>query len=511
MAKELAECIKLQTEADGLEGYLSITPGYDPAEVTAEILLAQLKAIGVVARWLDNTAVRDLAARCQSHPDVTYREMVAQGCAPTHGLPGSVDLHERIRARIREIEHRAESLKEANPERGEAEEGATDFRSQSAFIFVAAGQEVAVVNPPTDGLDGQNVFGETVAARPGKPCSMRLGSGVRLDEDNRVRASVHGVLKYKNNQISVSETLRVGGSVDYSTGNIDFTGDVEVVEQVRDCFVVDSGGSVQIKGLVEAATIRAKHELQLSGGMAGRETGEFFAGRGLRARYIDKTKGVVHSHCVIEKEMNWCDLTVYGEVDSPNAAMRGGRCSATKGMTIGVLGGAGCIATEVLIGHMPEPEALIDRIQGLIRELEGVVAEATARLDQLLAATSTVTDTLKKELDQIKAERKINMDRLSVLRLRAVSLVRQVDESTRYSLRIMHKACPGVRVWMPGYQIEVREEFKGPVEILLGKDHRVQLIDLKTGSALTTEGVLRIEKDETILPIPDPSAFQSAA
>lgn len=511
MAKDLAECIKLQTEAEGLEGYLVITPGYDPADVTAEVLLAQLQAIRLASRWLDNEAVRELAARCQSHPHLNYRELIARGCPPTHGQAGSIDLHEKIRGRIREIEHRTESLNAANPEGGDAGDQVTDFRSQSAFIFVHAGQEIATLSPPTDGLDGQSVYGETIAARKGKPCATLLGAGVVLDADNKVRATVHGVLDYRRNQIAVDETLHVGGSVDYSTGNIDFVGDVEVGNQVRDCFVVDSGGSVQIKGLVEAATIRAKHELQLSGGMAGREKGEFFAGGGLRARYIDRATGVVHSHCIIAKEMNSCDLTVYGEMNSPNAAMRGGRCSATRGMTIGVLGGAGGIATEVFIGHLPEPEGLIARIQELIRELEGAAAEATTRLDQLTAGSATVPDPLKDELKAITAEKREYDGRLSVLRTRGTKLADMVRESTKYSLRIMRKVSPGVRVWMPGWQIEIREEIKGPVEILLDKDHRVQLIDLRSNSPLTTEGVLRIQKDMTVLPIPDSSAFQQAA
>jgi len=510
MAKDLSECMKLQTENDGVDGYLAIAPGYDPAILTYETLLTQLNAIGVATRWLDTDAVNQLAASCQAAPNATNRAKVACACAPTHGIQGSLILHPTIADRLREIERRAETLiASSDPDLDSAE--AMDFRSQSAFIFVEQGQEIATLIPPTDGLDGQDVFGSTIPAKSGRPCPIELGDGLEVDGDQIVRATVDGVLRHSPIRIMVDETLKISESVDYSTGNIDFAGDVEVGDQVRDCFVVDSGGSVSIRGLVEAATVRARKELKLSGGMAGREKGEFFAGGGLHARYIDRTKGVVYSVCVIEKEMNSCDLTVFGAVESPNAAMRGGRCSATMGVTIGTLGGPGGIATEVYIGNLPEPTALIARTLGLIQELEGAAAEAKTRLEQLVAANATVSKSLQKELDAINGEIKTHDDRLDAVRNRALALTNRVLESTDCSVKILRKVCPGVRIWFPGFQVEVREEIKGPIAILLGRTGEVQMIDLQSNALLTTDGVLRIRKDNTILPIPDPAEFQRSA
>ena len=510
MAKDLSECMKLQTENDGVDGYLAIAPGYDPSILTTETLLVQLQAIGVAMRWLDNDAVKELALACQNAPHLCNRALVARGCGPTHGTPGALELHPKIAERIREIEHRAETLSaSADPELDSAE--VMDFRSQSAFIFVSPGQEIASLVLPTEGLDGQDVFGSTIPAKAGRPCPIELGDGVEVDENQVVRASVAGVLKHTALRLYVDETLKIEESVDYSTGNIDFSGDVEVSDQVRDCFVVDSGGSIKIRGLVEAATIRARKELNLTGGMAGREKGEFFAGGGLHARYIDRTKGVVYSTCVIEKEMNSCDLTVFGTVASPSAAMRGGRCTVTMGMTIGILGGAGGIATEVYIGDLPEPAGLIARTLELIQELEGAAAEAKTRLDQLAASTTTVSESHTKKLEGIKSEIDAHNEKLEAVRDRAAALTRRVQESTDCTLKIMRRVCPGVRIWFPGYQVEVREEIKGPIEIRLDHNRCVQLIDLQTDSVLTTQGVLRIEKDMTILPVPDLAEIQPSA
>jgi hypothetical protein len=79
MAKDLAECLKLQTESDGLEGYLVVHPGYDPQDVTAEILRIQLQATGVISSWIDKKALKDISARSQGDPDTVHRALSRSG------------------------------------------------------------------------------------------------------------------------------------------------------------------------------------------------------------------------------------------------------------------------------------------------------------------------------------------------------------------------------------------------------------------------------------------------
>jgi uncharacterized protein len=511
MAKDLAECLKLQTESDGLEGYLVVHPGYDRQDVTAEILRIQLQAAGVVSSWIDKKSLKDISARCQGDSDTVHRALVAVGAAPTHGLAGSFEAHESIRQRQLEISHRQKSLDELDGGSALDDDQATDFRSQSAYIFIKKDQEIGVLIPPTDGLDGQDIFGATIAARRGPPSPMELGSGVQLDEDQIVRADTHGVLKLSSLNISVDETLHIDGAVDYSTGNISFSGSIEVSKEVQDCFVVEAEGSVHIRGLVQAATIHTDRELILEGGMAGREKGVLYAGGGLSARYLDAVTGVVHGVCTIRNEINSCELLVHGHFDSPEAALRGGRSVATMGMTIGVLGGAGGITTEVLIGHLAEPERLIARTFDLIQELEGSAADAMTRLDQLKSNLAKITATQAEELTELEFEASHQGKLLASMRQKLVQLTELVEASTKHTLKIMRRACPGAKIWFPGFLVEIRRELKGPVEILLDQDGQIQLIDVNSGSSISTTDSLSIVEDLTVLPVLNMESLESAA
>ncbi len=511
MAKDLAECLKLQTESDGLEGYLVVTPGYCPKEVTADILRIQLQATGVASSWIDSKALQEVSARCQSDPDTVHRVLVAVGSAPTHGLSGSFEPQADIRKRLEEISRRKKSLDELEAGSQLDDEQATDFRSQSAFIFVTKGQEIGLLTQPTDGTDGQDVYGGTIPARRGPPSSIELGSGVRVDDDQVVRADTDGVLQLSSSEVSVDETLRINGAVDFSTGNIEFSGSVEVTKEVQDCFVVEANGPVHIRGLVQAASIRTDKDLTLDGGMAGREKGEFHAGGGLNARYLDAVTGVVFGECTIRNEINSCDLTVYGHFNSPDAALRGGRVVATMGMTIGMLGGAGGITTDVLIGHLAEPERLLARTFELIQELEGSAADARARLGQLKDNLAKMTASQAEELTELEFEASHQDSLLGSMREKMIRLTELVQASTKHTLTITRRACRGARVWFPGYLVEIRDELKGPVEILLDKEGQIQLIDVNSGASLPMAGCLDIVEDLTVMPLPGVGSLESAA
>jgi len=511
MPKDLAECLKLQTESDGLEGYLVINPGYDPQEVTAEVLRIQIQATGIASNWIDTKSLVEISARCQGDSEAVHRALVAVGAAPTHGLSGSFEPTKVIQQRLQEISHRQKSLEELEVGSELDDDQVLDFRSQSAFIFVKKNQEIGKLTPPTDGLDGQDVFGATIAAKRGPPSSIELGPGVRVDKDQIVRAQTNGVLELSSTEISVDDTLFVDGAVDFATGNIAFTGSVEVTREVQDCFVVESEGTVRIGGLVQAATIRTDQELILDGGMAGREKGVFYAGGGLSARYLDAVSGVVHGECTVSNEVNSCDLTVYGHIRSPEAALRGGRTVATMGMTIGVLGGAGGITTDVLIGHLAEPERLVTRTLDLMQEVEGSAADARARLDQLKDNLAKMTASQAEELTELEFEASRKTDLLVSMREKVTRLIHSVRTSTKHTLTITRKACQGSRIWFPGFLVEVRSELKGPVEILLGADGQIQLIDVNSGSPLPTDKALSIVEDLTILPVPSSESLESAA
>ena len=106
-------------------------------------------------------------------------------------------------------------------------------------------------------------------------------------------AQTAGVLQFRANKITISQALVIDDYVDFSTGNIDFDGDVQVRRGVRDKFRIRATGKVEVQGLIEAAHIETGGDFEAATGMAAKETGRVQIGGSLTAKYLECVHGTV--------------------------------------------------------------------------------------------------------------------------------------------------------------------------------------------------------------------------
>ena len=85
----------------------------------------------------------------------------------------------------------------------------------------------------------------------------------------------------------VSEVLEIPGDVDYSTGHIDFPGDVIVQGQIKQGFKVKAGGSLTCAKTMEASEIQCGGDLVTDQGILGGAGSTVKAGGQIRAKFIE--------------------------------------------------------------------------------------------------------------------------------------------------------------------------------------------------------------------------------
>ena len=84
---------------------------------------------------------------------------------------------------------------------------------------------------------------------------------------------LYGNLYIEEYLICVNEVFTVEGDVDYETGHLDVSGDLEVKGNVRSGFDVCSGGNIIIRGMVELnAYVFAKGDIEITRGIIGKPT-----------------------------------------------------------------------------------------------------------------------------------------------------------------------------------------------------------------------------------------------
>ena len=90
--------------------------------------------------------------------------------------------------------------------------------------------------------------------------------------------------------IEVVNTYVVNGDVDYSTGNIQFNGNVVINGTVPDGFEVKAEGDIVVMKIAESARLEAGRDIIIKGGVQGKGKGLVSAGRDIRSA-TPRTRG----------------------------------------------------------------------------------------------------------------------------------------------------------------------------------------------------------------------------
>lgn len=167
-------------------------------------------------------------------------------------------------------------------------DGNLDYRAQNYFQPVFQDGTICEIHLPTEGTPGLNLRAEEVPAKPGEPAKITPGKNTHISEDGtELLADIDGDVVYEQGLFVVRSTMQVPGDVDYSTGNINFMGDVHIKGNVRDKFIVRATGSVIVDGLLESAIIDADGDVIIAGGVLGDGEGTIRSRGNVRAKFME--------------------------------------------------------------------------------------------------------------------------------------------------------------------------------------------------------------------------------
>src|SRR5699024_8636400 len=110
---------------------------------------------------------------------------------------------------------------------------------------VKKGEKLATVVSPTAGIDGMNVYGQTVPAQQGRPSEMVAGKNVVYHNDHQAfYAIIEGQISINGHSIDVQPVYEVKESLSMKTGNLDFVGSIIIHGDVPTGYTVKAEGDV---------------------------------------------------------------------------------------------------------------------------------------------------------------------------------------------------------------------------------------------------------------------------
>lgn len=477
----LDKVARVSVSSDGLRATLQIQPGAEASDITPEAVEAILASRGVRPSEATARAAESLARSLAENPGVMAEAIAAEGVPAIDGKDGHFELAQDI------------ADKTKPPESDEDGQPVIDHYGRSAFIIVTEGQLLGVIHPHTDAQDGMDVRGKLIKAVIGRPCPLVLDDSIEQKPDGSVYALKRGRLELLPTSLRIEPVLEIDESVDFSTGNVDFPGDVVIRKGVRDCFRVDVGGSLEVVELVEAASIQAKGSITLRRGMAGRGKGELVTGGDLEAKYLDGVHARIAYDLRIQRELTNCNTVVGRSLHANTCTVVGGELHVRFGGSVRSLGGEAEASTIIRLGSDPQLDELARLLEDTLPQSTAAISKAMQELQDLQKIGSRLTATQAETMTSLQFEIMNGQAKQPAIRGAIEQVLLAYEKLHGATLTVEKAIMPGVVIQFGGQSATVRELIKGPVQIALDQSGAIVLKDPGSGSSTPLAAKAKIQ------------------
>ncbi len=352
--------ITLTVSKDAMSAILTIDEGKSGGEpLSVAFLTKALKKAGVIFGIKEDNLQTAVENTLFGQPIVA-----AEGTYPVHQISSKPEYFFET--------DRGKPFKELSYNR-------MDLRELNFIQNKKKGELLARLSDPVHPADGQDVYGNVISAKTDSgAAALRGGKGTERSLDgNEIRAAVDGNVKLKGGTVIVEPLITVE-NVDYSNGNMDFNGAIDIRGRVADGFTIRAEGDIQIGKSVSRVHITSGGDMILKAGISGNDEGTLVCGGDLYARYIENAEVECRGNLYVEEAVMHSKIKADGDIilAGKRAEIFGGTVVAGGSIICKKLGNINEPFTELHVGMLPETYRAL--LHG-----EGEVKETASRLDEL--------------------------------------------------------------------------------------------------------------------------------
>jgi uncharacterized protein (DUF342 family) len=274
--------IRISISEDAMEVWANFAPDSGWGEsLSAEYVNLVLRTNNVVY-GVHEEAILKAIYECMKTKKPVEKVLIAQGDEPVTEVPPYFEM-------LPTFDPRAKNGINASVNEQ------IDYRQFSPFTIVQLNEYLAVLRPETIGHNGINVYGLELPFDIVPKENITAGNNIRVEEEGihpGLYAATYGQLLLSDGVLHVEPSLEIHGSVGYSTGHIDFPGDIIIHGFVNDGFKLHSGGAITCKQTLDVSDVLCGGNLMVNGGIIGRQQATIKVNFDMQVRFID--------HCILE-------------------------------------------------------------------------------------------------------------------------------------------------------------------------------------------------------------------
>ncbi|MCK4467051.1 MAG: DUF342 domain-containing protein [Desulfobacterales bacterium] len=345
-----------------------------------------------------------------------------------------------------------------------------DHMLQAERSVVKKGQLLAYVTLPKEGQEGCDVFGKPIAVRQPKSAEIRPGLNVKVQKKNdRVEyfATIMGRVKWLSGVLAVNREKTISGNVGIAHGHLDCPGSLVIDGDVMAGAEITTGDTIEIKGAVEPAIIRAGGNLIVGKGIAGSEDRKIKVEGGIKATYI--LGGHIESwgDIVVKNEIIQSTLKTQGAVVIPDGRVVGGSVTALGGIVVREAGSDKHVNTELVVA---EDYSLPAKIAAKEEELVPLQAKLE-QIHKLLDPMMVKQEELSLHEDETAAKRLLKAEEAEAAVEKVKAEIQKIEADSRARAKphilIRRLLYPGTTLCIAGNKVRVNKTVTGPLEAVL--------------------------------------------
>jgi uncharacterized protein len=341
---ERKDCqIELQVSPDRLKAWICIAPAFGGEPLT-ELLVRQTLENQNVRYGINEARLQEIIQEggCE-------KEVIAEGIPPTQGEKA------RFEHLVRESEHKGVPQ--------ERKDGSVDYKDLGLFLSVIKGAPLLKRIPPTQGIPGTGIDGNSLPALGGADRALipGVGAAISKEDPNIIIATRDGQPIFLENSVRVDSTLELD-AVNHYTGNVTFDGNILVRGPVESGFTVKAGQDLTILDTVEGADLIAGRNLVLLTGVYGKSKTKISVEGKLEARFLSdctiRCGGDIEvtdliAHCMVD-----CEGSVHLGKYGGKGQFYGGKLLALREIRAQILG---AVSESTTLVELAPPRSLILR------------------------------------------------------------------------------------------------------------------------------------------------------
>jgi len=321
------------------------------------------------------------------------------------------------------------------------------------------------VFPPTEGKDGVDVLGQPIKAKAGKVFTVRAGKSVHvLDDGCSFVADAEGRPFLQGAVLSVAQVLDIASDLNFSTGNVDFNGHVNIKGTVPDLFKVNATGNVEINGCIEGAEIDVGGDLAAIAGIAGKNKCSIKVKGSVAAKYMTNASARIGGDLSVDIEILNSHIIIGGSVTVQKKGIVGGEVIVKGNGEMPEIGCAAQTPTNIVLGddQLMREEIQVKKKQNKkmeenLNKLKNKINPLKAKMEQLSPDMKKLLTELLLKLKKMEALRENNERKAAKME---IALNNQMNQST---LTVKTRAFPGAVVTIGGARLEITKELTGPM------------------------------------------------